>query len=203
MHQTHAVRRACYHRLVLADNGPAAFGGKQNRRNARYLGRMQPQTGSRIVYERAGFIRPTADALVDQLRDDLAESFPKSLTNYDVSADGDLVSFIIGPELSAAEVMTPERLLAVLSFADADVADVGLIVFDECQLLSPTGDGARSVDAMLCLIHALRRAPQADYLPLSAMLPEEAADAFRARITTDLPAPTAKSSSTVLFFRRL
>lgn len=115
------------------------------------------------------FLVPTL-ALVDQLRDDLAESFPKSLGNYEISADGDLVAFISGPELGAIEVMTPERLLAVLSFADADVADLGLIVFDECHLLSPAGGGARSVDAMLCLLHALRRAPQADYLLLSAML---------------------------------
>lgn len=115
------------------------------------------------------FLVPTL-ALVDQLRDDLAESFPKSLANYEISADGDLVAFISGPELGAIEVMTPERLLAVLSFADADVAELGLIVFDECHLLSPAGGGARSVDAMLCLLHALRRAPQADYLLLSAML---------------------------------
>ncbi len=115
------------------------------------------------------FLVPTL-ALVDQLRDDLAESFPRSLANYEISMDGDLVAFIDGPELGSIEVMTPERLLAVLSFADADVADVGLIVFDECHLLSPTGGGVRSVDAMLCLLHALRRAPQADYLLLSAML---------------------------------
>ncbi|MES1973323.1 MAG: DEAD/DEAH box helicase [Pseudomonadota bacterium] len=115
------------------------------------------------------FLVPTL-ALVDQLRDDLSDSFPKSLANYEISADGDLVAFISGPELGAIEVMTPERLLAVLSFADADVAELGLIVFDECHLLSPAGGGARSVDAMLCLLHALRRAPQADYLLLSAML---------------------------------
>jgi hypothetical protein len=115
------------------------------------------------------FLVPTL-ALVDQLRDDLAESFPKSLGNYEISADGDLVAFISGPELGAIEVMTPERLLAVLSFADAEVGELGLIVFDECHLLSPAGGGARSVDAMLCLLHALRRAPQADYLLLSAML---------------------------------
>lgn len=115
------------------------------------------------------FLVPTL-ALVDQLRDDLAESFPKSLANYEIGADGDLVAFISGPELGAIEVMTPERLLAVLSFADADVSELGLIVFDECHLLSPAGGGARSVDAMLCLLHALRRAPQADYLLLSAML---------------------------------
>ncbi len=115
------------------------------------------------------FLVPTL-ALVDQLRDDLSESFPKSLADYDISTDGDLVAFIEGPELGMIEVMTPERLLAMLSFGDSNVEDVGLIVFDECHLLSPAGGGARSVDAMLCLLHALRRAPQADYLLLSAML---------------------------------
>jgi len=115
------------------------------------------------------FLVPTL-ALVDQLRDDLSENFPKSLANSEVSADGDLMAFLSGPELGAIEVMTPERLLATLSFADTDVSELGLVVFDECHLLSPAGGGARSVDAMLCLLHALRRAPQADFLLLSAML---------------------------------
>jgi len=115
------------------------------------------------------FLVPTL-ALVDQLRDDLVDSFPKSLGNSEISADGDLVAFGAGPELNAIEVMTPERLLAMLSFADVEVRDIGLIVFDECHLISAEGGGARSVDAMLCLLHALRRAPQADYLLLSAML---------------------------------
>jgi hypothetical protein len=115
------------------------------------------------------FLVPTL-TLVDQVRDDLELSFPRNLTNHGVSADGDLIAFIAGPELSAIEVMTPERFLAVLSFAETDLSDIGLIVFDECHLLSPHGGGARSMDAMLCLLHALKRAPQADHLLLSAML---------------------------------
>jgi ATP-dependent RNA helicase HelY len=126
------------------------------------------------------FLVPTL-ALVDQLRDDLAESFPVSLAQIEVSSDGDLTALIAGPELKNIEVMTPERCLAVLSFADADVADIGLIVFDECHLLSPQGGGSRSTDAMLCLLHALKRAPEADFLLLSAMLQnaQEVADWLR------------------------
>lgn len=115
------------------------------------------------------FLVPTL-ALVDQLRDDLAASFPADIGGIVVSADGDLAVLAEGPELSAIEVMTPERFLALLSFADADVSDVGLIVFDECHLLSPAGGGSRSIDAMLCLLHAAKRAPEADFLLLSAML---------------------------------
>lgn len=115
------------------------------------------------------FLVPTL-ALVDQLRDDLADSFPEGLADYEVSADGDLTSLIAGPELKSIEVMTPERFLAVLSFADADTSEIGLIVFDECHLLSPHGGGSRSTDAMLCLLHAIKRAPNADLLLLSAML---------------------------------
>lgn len=115
------------------------------------------------------FLVPTL-ALVDQLRDDLSESFPKSVSNTDVSADGDLTALIAGIEFKAIEVMTPERLLAVLSFTDADMSEIGLIVFDECHLLSPDGGGARSTDAMLCLLHAVKRAPTCDFLLLSAML---------------------------------
>jgi superfamily II DNA/RNA helicase len=115
------------------------------------------------------FLVPTL-ALVDQLRDDLAASFPQQLSDVVVSVDGDLATLAHGPTLSDIEVMTPERLLAMLSFADADVSEVGLIVFDECHLISPKGGGTRSVDAMLCVLHANKRAPQADLLFLSAMV---------------------------------
>lgn len=121
-------------------------------------------SGKKVV-----FLVPTL-ALVDQLRDDLATSFPADIGGVVVSADGDLAVLAQGPELSSIEVMTPERFLALLSFADADVSDVGLIVFDECHLLSPEGGGSRSVDAMLCVLHAAKRAPEADFLLLSAML---------------------------------
>ncbi len=115
------------------------------------------------------FLAPTL-ALVDQLRDDLARTFPAELGGITVSSDGDLAVIASGPSLSQIEVMTPERLLAMLSFADADVSDVGLIVFDECHLLSTKGGGSRSLDAMLCVLHAARRAPEADFLLLSAMI---------------------------------
>lgn len=121
-------------------------------------------TGKKVI-----FLVPTL-ALVDQLRDDLAESFPESLIDSVVSADGDLTAFIRGPELESIEVMTPERCLALLSFTETDMSDLGLLVFDECHLLSPDGGGSRSVDAMLCLLHAIKRAPNADLLLLSAML---------------------------------
>lgn len=115
------------------------------------------------------FLVPTL-ALVDQLRDDLAESFPESLIDSVPSTDGDLTALIRGPELESIEVMTPERCLALLSFTETDMRDLGLLVFDECHLLSPDGGGSRSVDAMLCLLHAIKRAPSADLLFLSAML---------------------------------
>ncbi|HVK41190.1 MAG TPA: DEAD/DEAH box helicase [Phenylobacterium sp.] len=115
------------------------------------------------------FLAPTL-ALVDQLKDDFSKSFASGLGEIVVSADGDLSILSHGPSLSEIEVMTPERLLAMLSFADADLSDVGLIVFDECHLLAPQGGGKRSLDAMLCLLQATRRAPDADLLLLSAML---------------------------------
>jgi hypothetical protein len=115
------------------------------------------------------FLVPTL-ALVDQLSDDLAKSFPNDLGGVVVSADGDLSILASGPELGDIEVMTPERLLAMLSFADADVSEVGLIVMDECHILSPVGGGSRAIDAMLSLMHAAKRAPAADFLLLSAML---------------------------------
>jgi hypothetical protein len=117
------------------------------------------------------FLVPTL-ALVDQLRDELEETFPKSLggIQVEVSVDGDLTGLIVGPELQTIEVMTPERCLALLSHSADAIDEVGLLVFDECHLLSPIGGGKRSLDAMLCLLHALKRAPDADLLLLSAML---------------------------------
>lgn len=115
------------------------------------------------------FLVPTL-ALVDQLRDDLEEAFPRSLGNLEVSADGDLTALITGSGLQTIEVMTPERCLALLSHAPDAIAEVGLVVFDECHLLSPVGGGERSLDAMLCLLHVLNRADEADLLLLSAML---------------------------------
>jgi ATP-dependent RNA helicase HelY len=125
------------------------------------------------------FLVPTL-ALVDQLRDDLEDTFPKTLGGMNVSADGDLTALIVGPELQSIEVMTPERCLALLTHAAGAIDEVGLIVFDECHLLSPLGGGKRSLDAMLCLLHVLKRAPDADLLLLSAMLTN--ADEFAAWI---------------------
>lgn len=115
------------------------------------------------------FLVPTL-VLVDQLRDELAENFPRTLGGVEVGVDGDLSTFAIGMELEAIEVMTPERCLALMAHAPESVADVGLIVFDECHLLSPQAGGRRSLDAMLCLLHAIKKAPAADFLLLSAML---------------------------------
>ena len=115
------------------------------------------------------FLVPTL-ALVDQLRDDLAASFPEALTAVTPSVNSDLTVLAGGVELERLEVMTPERCLAILSFAPQVFVEVGLIVFDECHLLSPKGGGTRSVDAMLCLLQAVHRAPDADLLLLSAML---------------------------------
>ena len=109
--------------------------------------------------------------MVDQLRDDLAISFPPNIGGIVVSADGDLAVLARGPELSAIEVMTPERFLTFLSFTDAELSQIGLIVFDECHLLSSeSGRNSRSVDAMLSVLHAARRVPDTDFLFLSAML---------------------------------
>jgi len=130
------------------------------------------------------FLVPTL-ALVDQLKDDLAKSFPDDLGGVVVSTDGDLSVLASGPELGDIEVMTPERLLATLSFADADVSEVGLITMDECHILSPVGGGSRSLDAMLCLMHAAKRAPKADFLLLSAMLTN--GEELAAWLTTLLP----------------
>jgi ATP-dependent RNA helicase HelY len=113
------------------------------------------------------FLVPTL-ALVDQLRDDLTETFPS--VDVEVSVDGDLTGLLEGVALQSVEVMTPERCLALITHAPDALENVGLVVFDECHLLSPQGGGGRSLDAMLCLLQLLKHAPTADLLLLSAML---------------------------------
>lgn len=115
------------------------------------------------------FLAPT-HALVEQLTDDLQEMFPKEILGSVVSSDFDML-LIADTQLQKIEVMTPERCLAMLSFAPEAFSDVGLLVFDECHLLSPqSGKIRRSLDGMLCLLAFNQIVPDADTLFLSAML---------------------------------
>lgn len=120
--------------------------------------------GKRIV-----FLAPT-HALVEQLTEDLQGMFPSDLLGSVVSSDFDLL-LLEGAQLQEIEVMTPERCLAMLSFAPEAFAEVGLLVFDECHLLSPqSGKIRRAIDGMLCLLGFTHIAKDADLLFLSAML---------------------------------
>ena len=115
------------------------------------------------------FLAPT-HALVEQLTVDLQEIFPQEVLGSRVSSDFDLL-FQVGEVLPEIEIMTPERCLAMLSFSPESFEDVGLLVFDECHLLSPqSGKIRRSLDSMLCLLAFNKVAPAADKLFLSAMV---------------------------------
>ena len=115
------------------------------------------------------FLAPT-HALVEQLSVDLQEIFPGEEFGLKVSSDFDSL-LVDETQLQDIEVMTPERCLAMLSFTPGSFAGVGLLVFDECHLLSPqSGKIGRSLDGMLCLLAFHASCPQADMLFLSAML---------------------------------
>lgn len=115
------------------------------------------------------FLAPT-HALVEQLTEDLQEMFPEELLGSVVSSDFDML-MLSNATIKEIEVMTPERCLAMLSFAPSAFADVGLLVFDECHLLSPqSGKIRRALDGMLCLLSFNRITPDADTLFMSAML---------------------------------
>ncbi|MED2010908.1 DEAD/DEAH box helicase [Brevibacillus borstelensis] len=115
------------------------------------------------------FLVPT-HALVEQLTEDLQAIFPKDQFGLDVSSDFDSL-LMEGTQLQDIEVMTPERCLAMLSFTPTSFESVGLLVFDECHILSPkSGKIRRSLDAMLCLLAFHATTPEADLLFLSAML---------------------------------
>lgn len=114
------------------------------------------------------FLAPT-HALVEQLTDDLQALFPSDRFGLGVSGDFDSL-LLDDAQLEDIEVMTPERCLAMLSFAPEAFAQVGLLVFDECHLLSPSRRIGRALDSMLCVLAFHAAAPDADLLLLSAML---------------------------------
>jgi hypothetical protein len=94
------------------------------------------------------FLAPT-HALVEQLTDDLQEMFPKDILGSVVSSDFDLL-FQTEAQLQEIEVMTPERCLAMLSFAPEAFSDVGLLVFDECHLLIRIAGNFRTRVCLRC-----------------------------------------------------
>jgi replicative superfamily II helicase len=114
------------------------------------------------------FLAPT-HALVEQPTDDLQAPFPSDRFGLAVSGDSD--SLLLGDaQLEDIEGMTPERCLAMLSFVLETFAQVGLLVFDGCHLLSPSRRIGRALDIMLCVLAFNAAAPDADFLMLSAML---------------------------------
>lgn len=115
------------------------------------------------------FLVPT-HALADQLRDDLAEAFPDEIVDGSVTTDFDLLLLSLTPP-ARIEVMTPEMCLARLSLGDAAFDGVGLLVFDECHMLSPAaGSLRRALDGMFAVLGFLKATPDADLLFLSAMV---------------------------------
>ena len=115
------------------------------------------------------FLAPT-HALVEQLTEDLQEMFPEEVLGSLVSSDFDSL-LMDDAQLKEIEVMTPEGFLAMLSFAPGAFSEVGLLVFDECHLLSPqSGKIRRALDGMLSLLAFNRIVPEACTLFLSAML---------------------------------
>jgi DEAD/DEAH box helicase len=115
------------------------------------------------------FLAPT-HALVEQLTEDLQAIFPREEFGLEVSGDFDSL-LLDDAQLLDIEVMTPERCLAMLSFSASSFQNVGLLVFDECHLLSPQSRKiGRALDGMLCLLAFRAAAPEADMLFLSAML---------------------------------
>ncbi|MGN7799700.1 DEAD/DEAH box helicase [Leifsonia sp. 22587] len=118
------------------------------------------QAGQKVV-----FLAPT-HALVEQLTEELGRVFDDVAGLSSNPLDGLFVS----EQLSQLEVMTPERCLALLSFAPSAFENLGLLIFDECHLLSPDSGVRRSIDAMFSLLKVADAAPQADWVLMSAMV---------------------------------
>ena len=118
------------------------------------------------------FLAPT-NALVEQLQHDLKEAFPEALIGESVSSELDLIHTIEN-ELQPIEVMTPEKCLALLNFVPHAFQNVGLLVFDESHMISPSsGSLRRAIDSMLCILSFNKIVSHADFLFLSAMISNE------------------------------
>lgn len=123
--------------------------------------------GRRVV-----FLAPTR-ALVSQTVQALRRSFPSHKVEESLIGDGAYHEAEDLEESADISVMTPEKCLVFLGNAPERLANVGLLVFDECHLMHPQrGDGSdrRSLDAMLCLLGVLEVASGCDILLLSAMV---------------------------------
>lgn len=116
------------------------------------------------------FLAPTR-ALVRQVDRNLQRAFDGVDVLEVFGADGsyDETLFLGRPQIA---VMTPERCLTFLGAQPEAFDHLGLIVFDECHLLHPTqGErDRRSLDAMVCLLGLMQRAPDADVVLMSAMI---------------------------------
>lgn len=114
--------------------------------------------------EKVVFLAPT-HALAEQLTRDFHAVFrEKSAVTTETILDTG------ASDLANLEVMTPERCLARMSYSAEAFQEVGLLVFDECHLLSPESGPRRALDAMLCVLAFNAIQPEADLLFLSAML---------------------------------
>ncbi|MEJ5963477.1 DEAD/DEAH box helicase [Pedobacter immunditicola] len=121
-------------------------------------------TGRKVV-----FLAPT-NALVEQLKNDLRDGLPEVIFGEGNTFESDFF-FSSDDALGPLEVMTPEKCLAFLNFNPSAFGDVGLLVFDECHMLSPSsGSLRRAIDSMLTVLTFQGYAPSADYLFLSAMV---------------------------------
>lgn len=114
------------------------------------------------------FLAPT-HALVDQTARDLRSAFPN--TSVRGQRAEEFEEGTLPEELPDILVMTPEACLYASHVEPESFTDVGLLIFDECHLISPKSDtDRRAIDAMLCLIRFTRVAPEADIVLLSAMM---------------------------------
>lgn len=122
------------------------------------------------------FLAPT-NALVGQTAIALRKTFKGANVGQERFDD---IGFLTEEEdLPEIFVMTPESCLAQMSIEATVFEGVGLLIFDECHLLHPEENrGRRALDAMLCLLNFASRAPEANFLLLSAMMKntEEIAD---------------------------
>ena len=115
------------------------------------------------------YLAPT-HALVTQVTRDLSATFPDASVSDTLVEDA--VYAETGDSIGSIAVMTPERALTMLSSGSDALLGTSLIVMDECHLMHPSqrDHARRSIDAMLCFLAAVDRAPDADVLLMSAMV---------------------------------
>lgn len=132
---------------------------------------VQLKIASSILADRRVIVLVPTHALESQMKRELSAIFKENFSQQ-MFAGGEFSEYFEEENKQSIVVMTPERCLTVLGDASDKFNDVGLVVFDEFQLMGAqeSGNDSRSLTAMFTMLEIFEKLPQVDFVLLSAMV---------------------------------